>query len=204
MQTANTASWNQTQAESVIQKPLSSGASALNSTHSRVIALLAVTDGIDYFPVIVTASDPDDNPDYCAQNAAIPATLVCFSTVNLPNQWLCYDFQGARMTPFQYIIRSGPFTAGSAHPRHWVVEGSVSGTIWTVIDRRDNENALNGANLTVKFGIPTQHHHQFRLIRIRQTGLNHCGNNSMTLAYFGIIGTAECADLQIVKRVCEN
>jgi hypothetical protein len=204
MQTTTIVSWNQPQIGPVIQKLQSSTASVHTSTHSDIIKLFAATRRVDYFPVIVTASDLDDNPNYCAHNATILATQVCFSTVNQPNQWLCYDFQGVQVTPFQYVIRSGPFIAGSAHPRHWVVEGSVSGTIWTELDHRDDENTLNGANLTVRFGIPTQHRHQFRLIRIRQTGLNHCGNNSMTIAYFGITRMTECADLRIVKHVCQN
>jgi hypothetical protein len=68
-----------------------------------------------------------------------------------------------------------------------VIEGSIDGSNWIEIDRRDNNNELNGKNLSRQFTI--SHPDDFQMIRLRQTGKNHAENDYLTFSAFEIFGT---------------
>jgi hypothetical protein len=73
-----------------------------------------------------------------------------------------------------------------------VVEGSDDGATWTEIDGRENNSDLND-DLVVKTFTVAQSG-RFRMIRLRQTGPNHCGDDYLVLSAFEVFGAV--AELQ--------
>jgi hypothetical protein len=63
----------------------------------------------------------------------------------------------------------------------------INGVTWTEFDCRENNKELNGRNNARVFAIPG-HHGAVRIIRLRQTGLNHSGSNVLALSSCAIFG----------------
>jgi hypothetical protein len=89
------------------------------------------------------------------------------------DQWLSYDFGDALIRPDYYSIQSADVNRGSprSFPRHWVLEGSLDGQTWDELDVQADNFALKGKSLIASF--PVSRPATVRMIRIRQTGLNH-------------------------------
>jgi hypothetical protein len=115
-------------------------------------------------------------PDHVAEFGA----RKFFNSVNEPDQWLCYDFTVMRIRPTHYSIRAW----GNYNLRHWVIEGSDNGDEWVEMDRR-NSNELTGKQMcTWQMAKPSD----VRMVRIRQLGLNHSGDNYLEIGEFEIYG----------------
>jgi hypothetical protein len=115
------------------------------------------------------------------------STDTCFSSENRPNQWLCYDFKELRIVPSGYAIRSG--AKGWCTPcylRSWVIETSMDGKTWNMIDRRGNIGSLTGAAIQ-SFSIPNGE--ECRMIRLRQTGKSDFNYDHLTVVSWEIFGT---------------
>jgi hypothetical protein len=67
------------------------------------------------------------------------------------------------------------------------IEGLIGGSNWIEIDRRDNNNDLNGKNISRQFAI--SHPDEFQMIRLRQTGKNHAGSDCLIFSAFELFGT---------------
>jgi hypothetical protein len=138
----------------------------------------------DHNIIAVSASSNDGHRE---KNVADLEVDNCFISLNSVNQWLCYDFKAMTIKPTHYSIRSycngGP---GDYNPKNWVIEGSQDGNSWIELDRQDNNNELNGRNLTRTFSISRSE--EVRMIRIRQTGLNHAGDQYLMFSSFEIFG----------------
>jgi hypothetical protein len=67
-----------------------------------------------------------------------------------------------------------------------VIEGSIDGSNWIEIDRRDNNNELNGKNISHQFEV--SHPDEFQIIRLRQIGKNHAGYDYLTFCAFEVFG----------------
>jgi hypothetical protein len=111
-----------------------------------------------------------------------------FHSKNERDQWISYDFCKSRIKPTHYSIRSRyDGNPGNYNLRSWVIEGSIDGSNWVEIDRRDNNNELNGKNISRQFAI--SHPDEFQMIRLRQTGKNHAGHDYLIFCAFEIFGT---------------
>jgi hypothetical protein len=77
---------------------------------------------------------------------------------------------------------------GDCHPSNWVVETSVNGTVWTVVDEQNNNYALNGADRKVYFDIHESNWCAGRFVRLRQTGRNHADTRYLRLTSFEVFG----------------
>ena len=93
------------------------------------------------------------------------------------------------MTPTSYSIRSQSYN----HPKSWVLEVSSDGSegTWAVVDRRENNNDLNGHGKSVTHNfeircIPPSG--AFRFVRLRQTGENHWENNQLLIRALELFG----------------
>jgi hypothetical protein len=75
-----------------------------------------------------------------------------------------------------------------AHLKNWVIETSMDGSAWSIVDSRINNADLNGKNVTVHFNIDESRHERCRFVRLRQTGLNHVGSYSLVLSSFEVFG----------------
>jgi hypothetical protein len=107
---------------------------------------------------------------------------LCFCSEDKPGQWICLDFKTLRIEPMHYTIRT--YLIG--HLMSWAVEGSNEGASWTEIDRHENNSDLNGWLYVKTFAVSWSG--SFRMIRLRQTGPNHLGNNYLVLGAFELFG----------------
>jgi len=71
-------------------------------------------------------------------------------------------------------------------PKSWVLEASSDGADWGAIDRRNDNAGLNGPHLTKTLSIAGAR--AFRMIRLRQTGKNHNGRDSLCLNALEVFG----------------
>ena len=99
----------------------------------------------------------------------------CYGSDNAKDTWLCYDFKDKRVSLTSYTLRSRFNGSKDAHNlKSWVIEASNDGTMWEIIDQRDDNNDLNDRNVTHNFEIQSPQTAQaFRYVRLRQTGPNH-------------------------------
>ena len=140
--------------------------------------------------VDVTASsvidDGYNDDDYHPKNAVDLGTLSeSFWSENEENSWICYDFKERRVTPTSYSVRS----SDGIFLKSWVIEVSNDRDSWTEIDHREDNNDLKGQYALCNFKIPHVPGDSFRFFRLRQTGNNHTGNNSLSLSSLEIFGT---------------
>ena len=135
--------------------------------------------------VEVTASST--NASYVAQNAVELGTNSRFSSNDKVNSWIRYDFKGRRVSPVSYSIRSG----SCDFPRSWVLEVSNDGRdeSWVGVDRRENNEHLNGKFVTRNFAVGDPPRGSYRFIRLRQTGKNHEGRDYLELSSLEVFGT---------------
>jgi len=103
-----------------------------------------------------------------------------------PNQWLCIDFKEKKLNINYYSIKTHGSGPGFSHIKSWIIEGSVSGHEWVIIDSKQNNFDLNRRNAIVSYSIINEG--QFRYIRIKQTGKNHSGSNYLCLAGLELFG----------------
>jgi hypothetical protein len=111
-----------------------------------------------------------------------------FHSLKTADSWLCYDFKDMRIEPTHYTIRS--YYAGgqgSYNLKNWVIEGSDDGDSWVELDRRGENDQLNARNATVTFTISRSQ--EVRLVRLRQTGLNHHGDHYILTSSFEVFGS---------------
>jgi hypothetical protein len=78
-------------------------------------------------------------------NIADLTTLSEFSLEPLPGQWISWDFRGRRVYPTRYTISGRGM--GS-----WVLEGSLDGESWTVMDEENWEEDFKKWN-TASFAV---------------------------------------------------
>ena len=113
-----------------------------------------------------------------------------FFTKDSPDSWIRYDFEGRRVTPTSYSIRSMNWGPRFQHPKSWVVEVSNDGSdgSWAVIDSRNNNSDLNDKYVTRNFALSAPLSGAFRFVRLRQTGKNHKGNDLLWICAFELFG----------------
>jgi hypothetical protein len=102
------------------------------------------------------------------------------------NAWICYDFRHSSVRLTHYSIRSYRAMTGFPHPRNWVIEGSNDGKTWVELDRREDNNDLNGNRLTMVF--PVAHSEDVRMVRLRQHGPNHWQRYNLNIEAFELFG----------------
>ena len=139
--------------------------------------------------VDVTASSADGGSDYHPKNVVELGTNSSYCSNNDEDSWICYDFKERRVIPTSYSVRSERSGPGWYHLKSWVIEVSNDGSSWTEIDRRDNNNDLNGSYATANFNISKVPSESFRFFRLRQTEKNHRGDYFVWISSLEIFGT---------------
>jgi hypothetical protein len=130
---------------------------------------------------VTSTSVLDDDPDFGPENVAGAASDSWFFSRDDPGQWLCWDFGELRLRPTNYTVSSHLL-------RSWVVEGSVNGAIWTVIDRQsDNQDFKRKANVA---SFDVSESVECRFVRLSQTDENHRNGYILaidTVEFFGTL-----------------
>jgi hypothetical protein len=71
------------------------------------------------------------DPCYARKNVADLTSDSHFQSDYQPGEWICWDFGEMRFRPTHYTLKTRALYV-------WVVEGSVDGTSWTVLDQQTN------------------------------------------------------------------
>jgi hypothetical protein len=146
--------------------------------------------------VEITSSTPfSEDPSDAARNVADLQTLSYFWSdyrwgEDIPhsrNNWICYDFKARKVVPTHYAIRSFSGEPGCSHLKAWVVEQSMDGDNWLVIDNKEDNNELNGKVITKVFRVVVSE--PCRYIRLVNIGMNHMGNDTLMISAWEIFGT---------------
>lgn len=134
------------------------------------IAITSLSVDHDHYPSNVTLFE--DNQKY-------------FYSLNINNQWLCFDFKKHKIIPKYYQIKS---QNSSCNLKSWIIEGSNDNSNWETLDEKNNRNELKKNYQIRAFEIskPTSNSYQF--VRIRQLS-NWNDNNILTLSSFEFYGT---------------
>jgi hypothetical protein len=137
--------------------------------------------------VAVTASSVNSQTN-AAKNVLNLTGQTRYGSKRAPGQWICIDFKDSEVAVAHYSIRS-QFNAGvdAFHPKSWVLEGSMDGSVWTEFDAQRDNSQLNGQNLTATWA--TKRSKNVRYVRLRQTGPNHARNDEMWLSGIELFGT---------------
>ena len=126
---------------------------------------------------------------YHQKHVADLGTDSLYYSKNEKNTWVCYDFKDRQVIPKSYSVRSGDAGPNYVNLKSWVIEVSNDGCSWTEIDRQDNNGALDARYVTVNFKISHVPSESFKLLRLRLTGPNHCGDDSVIFSSLEIFGT---------------
>jgi hypothetical protein len=103
-----------------------------------------------------------------------------FKSKNEPGQWVCWDFRDAR-------VHATGYTASAYALRTWIIEGSLDGNTWTVVDRHaDNQDFRSGWK-TASFAVSKPA--EFRYVRLTQTAKDHSEANHLHLRAVEFFGT---------------
>jgi hypothetical protein len=138
---------------------------------------------------VVKITSPTNGGFFVPKNAADLFSNSLFGESIGPDRWLCYEFVTGTVYLTGYSIRSQyQFGSGWAHLKEWVVETSMEGEDWTIVDQRTDNHELDAKNATVWFEISESYHRECRFVRLRQTGPNHAGNTALYLSAFEVFG----------------
>jgi hypothetical protein len=138
--------------------------------------------------VHITANRPcNDSPSYAAKNVVDLGTDSYFRSAYEANQSICFDFKKMTITPTHYSIRTNSNDRNGYHLKSWVLEGSKEGNLWIEIDRQNDHSDLNSQFAVATFSVGRSE--SVRLLRLRQTGRDHSGNNQLYFTAFEIFGS---------------
>jgi hypothetical protein len=76
---------------------------------------------------------------------------------------------------------------GASHPKSWIVEASEDGEKWAEIDRRENNEELNGMCVTATFAVKLKR--ECRFLRFVNVGRNHWGDDELRITAWEIFGS---------------
>lgn len=157
-----------------------------NKFNGIIQHLLTKSKGEIQNKIYITSSTLDDqlHSQYCALSFNDPEKY--FASKNQPNQWICFDFKEHKVKITNYTIRT---FGGKNNPKFWVIEGSVNGVDFTILDTQENCEYTKNSNSCHTFKIESeQAKNAFRYIRFRQTDKNWFKNDYLRINSFEIYG----------------
>eukprot|EP00124_Ichthyophonus_hoferi_P000147 Ihof_evm11s5 gene=Ihof_evmTU11s5 len=77
---------------------------------------------------------------HCGSASALVGNqLMNFGVNNGPDNWVCIDLQGQLVRPRAYMLSHSSDIDGYYYLRHWQLQGSMDGTIWTTLRTHEND-----------------------------------------------------------------
>ncbi|OHT06703.1 hypothetical protein TRFO_25163 [Tritrichomonas foetus] len=135
--------------------------------------------------VTITGNSADRNRENSLHEIINFEWNKCWTSANVPNSYIQFDFGVHQICITHYTIKTYLCGQGYSHLKNWVVEGCNTGQ-WYEIDRRDDNNELNGKSRVATFQVASTG--DFQMIRLRQTGPNHYGDNYLILTNIEFFG----------------
>ncbi|XP_028393551.1 coiled-coil domain-containing protein 18-like [Dendronephthya gigantea] len=109
------------------------------------------------------------------------------STSNKTNQWWKIDFGEKRsVLPSAYTLQHG-WSGVSGALRNWVLEGSRDGKVWHILANHVNDDTLDKGYAAATWKIDDVST-AYRFLRVRQTGKNEAGKDSLRLSGLEVYG----------------
>ena len=87
-----------------------------------------------------------------------------------------------------YSLQTLNYSSNWDHIKTWAIEGRNEDSDWTIIDKRPDNNDLNGYNFQHYYSIP-EITKPYQYIRIRSLGPDHGGCHYLPLSHLEIYGT---------------
>ena len=109
----------------------------------------------------------------------------CWTSANVPNSFLQFDFGKHMVAITHYTIKTYPCGPNYSHLKSWTLEGYKGGQ-WFELDKRENCNDLNGKSKICTFSCSFVE--EFNIIRLRSTGPNHYGDNYLIVTNIEFFG----------------
>jgi hypothetical protein len=106
--------------------------------------------------------------------------LTYFNSRNEPGQWVCWDFNKMRIVPTHYTVSAFGL-------KSWVVERSLDGRTWTVIDQKKDNLNFHADHAVASFSVSKST--ECRFIRLTQTDEDHWGDNDLHIHAVDFFGT---------------
>lgn len=120
---------------------------------------------------LINVSSSSGNAENILQNQE-------FSTSNIPNSWILFDFNSFRIFLKSYSIKC--YSTVPYNMKQWVVEGSNNLNEWIELDSK-NTYDLNQARAIRNFSCQNKVQMMFRYLRLRHTGMNGASTAQMFL-----------------------
>lgn len=108
-----------------------------------------------------------------------------FSTANIPNSWILFDFDSFRVFLKSYSIKC--YSTVPYNMRQWVVEGSNNLNEWILLDSK-NTYDLNQARAIRNFVCTNEGQMMFRYLRLRHIGMNGASTAQMFIGGIEFFG----------------
>lgn len=131
-------------------------------------------------------STQSDNSSFHPKNLVNGNDKDYYWSKNKGNATICFDFKDKLIQLGSYSIKTISHGQNGKHLRNWVIEVSNNGNDWIIIDRHENEPALNGYQFVSNFPIKNQNNDFYRFIQIRQTGNGWHTSSKNELAMYTI------------------
>ncbi|OHT03894.1 hypothetical protein TRFO_28734 [Tritrichomonas foetus] len=139
---------------------------------------------------ITTSSVYGPHKIYSPNNVVDLVTSSSFQSINIPDQWICFDFKERRIMPSYYSIKSCDGGPGNCHPMNWVIEASNDWEEWIELDRQIDNNVFvnEGSSTNIIASFIIRKPIVSRYFRLRQIGKNSGLNDYLYLAGLEIYG----------------
>mmetsp|Transcript_53535 Transcript_53535/g.125895 ORF Transcript_53535/g.125895 Transcript_53535/m.125895 type:complete len:382 (+) Transcript_53535:544-1689(+) len=120
------------------------------------------------------------------------------ATKEEPNAWWTLDFETFWVSPSSYVLWVHSSMAHAA-PRSWTLEASQCGVFWTTLVEHKGDLALSKFTLMGTWPIDKKAPQPgYRFLRVRMTGPNAAGGQSLSIAGLEMFGTVtQVADDQL-------
>ena len=89
-----------------------------------------------------------------------------WSSSNIENSWLKFDFKDRRVKVNAYSLRTNSINFG-AQPKSWYLEGSNDNSSWKVIDQKNNQECMRGYLIEKTFDCASSNE-EYRYLRFRR------------------------------------
>ena len=108
-------------------------------------------------------------------------------TCDEANAYVQFDFKKRKVRVTGYSLRYGRL-GGCGYPRHWILKASNDCSAWTTIDRRDNNDDLNGDYKVATYTCNSPSDQFYQYVRLCQTARNSKDKNFLLLSEIEFFG----------------
>jgi hypothetical protein len=137
--------------------------------------------------LMITGNSMDDSRDRMLGELVNYEWRRCWTSKNVPNSWVQFDFPTLTMRVTHYGIKTYPMGQGFSHLKSWAFQ-TLEGAQWKDLHVQENTTELNGRS---QIGIfPVNRIVEGQSFRLKQVGVNHAGDHFLILTnveFYGML-----------------